>query len=100
LPPPISPLSPYTTLFRSGFLVDENLVRALHRKPPRLGPPAKLAEDVADRDRAHLRARHARNLEQRHSARGLRLDLDFLVVELAGDRKSTRLNSSHQIISY
>ena len=67
-----------------GFLVDENLVRALHRKPAGLGAPAKLAEDVADRDRAHLRARHARNLEQRHPARGLRLDLDFLVVQFAG----------------
>ena len=46
---------------------------------------AHLAEDIADRDRAHLRAGHAGNLEQRHApARGLHLDFDFLVVELAG----------------
>ncbi len=68
-----------------GFLVDENFVRAFDGQPAGLGAAAQLAEDIADRDRAHLRARHARNLEHRHSAaRGLRLDLDFLVVELAG----------------
>ena len=69
-----------------GFLVDQDLVRFFHRDAPRLGAAAaELAEDVADRDRAHLRARHARNLEHRHPAAGLLdLDLDFLVVELAG----------------
>ena len=52
----------------------------------RLGAAAaELAENVADRDRAHLRAGHAGNVEQRHAAAGrLHLDLDFLVVELAG----------------
>ena len=49
-----------------------------------LGAAAHLAEDVADRDRAHLRAGHAGDLEHRHAAGGLRLDLDFLVVEFAG----------------
>ena len=69
-----------------GFLVDQDLVRFLDGDAPRLGAAAaELAEDVADRDRAHLRARHARNLEHRHAAAGLLdLDLDFLVVELAG----------------
>src|SRR6185437_1680143 len=68
-----------------GFLVDQDLVRALDRQPPRLGAAAELAEDIADGDRAHLCARHARNLEHRKAAAaGLRLDLDFLVVELAG----------------
>ena len=59
-------------------------MRALDRQPAGLGPTAHLAEDVADRDRAHLRAGHAGNLEHRHPAGGLRLDLDFLVVEFAG----------------
>ena len=51
-----------------------------------LGPPAaELAEDIADRDRTHLRTRHARDLEHRHSgAARLDFDLDLLVVELAG----------------
>ncbi len=56
-----------------------------HGDAPRLGAPgAELAENVADRNRPHLRARHAGNVEQRHAARGLHLDLDLLVVELAG----------------
>ena len=66
-----------------GFLADQRLVGLLHGEPARLGASAaQLAEDVADRDRAHLRARHAGNLEHRQSAAGLlHLDLDFLVVE-------------------
>jgi len=68
-----------------GFLVDQNLVRAFDGQPPGLGAAAHLAEDVADRDRAHLGARHPRDLEHRKAAAGgLGLDLDFLVVELAG----------------
>src|SRR3984893_1728558 len=59
-------------------------MRTLDRQAPGLGPAAQLAEDVADRDRAHLCPGHAGNLEHRHAARGLRLDLDFLVVEFAG----------------
>ena len=54
------------------------------RQPAGLGPAAHLAEDIADRNGAHLRAGHAGNFEHRHAARGLRLDLDFLVVEFAG----------------
>src|SRR6185369_14003279 len=38
---------------------------------------------IANRDRAHLRSWHSRYLEHRHSTRGLRLDLDFLVIEFA-----------------
>ena len=67
-----------------GFFVDQDLVRAFDRQAARLGPSAHLAEDVADRDRAHLRAGHARDFEHRHAAGRLRLDLDFLVVEFAG----------------
>ena len=68
-----------------GLLADQRLVGFLHGEPARLGAPAAhLAEDVADRDRAHLRARHAGDLEHRKSAAGLlHLDLDFLVVHLA-----------------
>ena len=57
-----------------------------HGDAPRLGAAAaELAENIADRDGAHLRARHAGNFEHRHAAAAcLHLDLDFLVVEFAG----------------
>jgi hypothetical protein len=48
-----------------------------------LGSSAQFPKNVVDQDRAHLRARHPRNFEHRHSARGLRLDLDLFVVEFA-----------------
>ncbi|MEY9344146.1 hypothetical protein ABIF32_008240 [Bradyrhizobium elkanii] len=68
-----------------GFLVDEDFVRALHRQAAGLAASTHLAEDVAERDRAHLGAGHAGDFEHRHAAAArLRLDLDFLVVELAG----------------
>src|ERR1700688_4429353 len=68
-----------------GFLVDQDVVGLVHGDAARLGAAAaELAENVADRDRAHLRARHAGNVEQRHAAAGgLDLDFDLLVVELA-----------------
>src|SRR5581483_98492 len=70
-----------------GFLVDQNFVGILHGDAASLGAAAaKLAEDVADGNRAHLSARHAGNVEQRQAATAARLhlDLNFLVVELAG----------------
>jgi hypothetical protein len=70
-----------------GFLVNQDFVGLAHQHAPGLGAPAaqRLAENVADRDRAHLSARHAGDFEQRQrgSAR-LHLDLDFLVIELVG----------------
>src|SRR5207244_8471026 len=89
--PPTAPLFPYTTLFRS-----------------RCWPPASTSTALSPRSRVadgallprHLRAERddgRRGGGRRHPGRraagrppaGLRLD-----------RKSTRLNSSHQIISY
>ena len=69
-----------------GFLVHQDLVGIPHADAARLGAAAEtLAEQIADGDRAHLRAGHSRNFEQRHAAAGgLDLDLDLLVVELAG----------------
>src|SRR5207244_9297082 len=98
-PPPGSPLFPYTTLFRSRLF----FTRAFH-----LGrfPPITFAL-VALCGLVHLAA-----------ARGGSLALDALIARgakapplifdlgqtwrllTAKDRKSTRLNSSHQIISY
>src|SRR5258705_8059840 len=69
-----------------GFLVDQDVVGFRYRDAPRLGAAAAhLAEDIADGDRAYVRAGDAGNFKQRHApARGLHLDFDFLVVELAG----------------
>src|SRR3712207_7697718 len=84
--PPRSTLFPYTTLFRSDLRADE-------RRD--LGPESlDRLEDVgvlhgAD---AHLR-------EVALVAEELVLEEDLLG-DLLGDRKSTRLNSSHANISY
>src|SRR5437899_8802128 len=73
--PPRSTLFPYTTLFRSK----------LHRIR---GPPLRFGSEVVGVGE-HFRERH------------LRLDDDVVTAGLApGDRKSTRLNSSHLGISY
>src|SRR5258708_35746314 len=66
--PPRSTLFPYTTLFRSDFCRDGNLLAQLGKNLPALGVN---------------RALKMLNLRP------------FTI-----DRKSTRLNSSHQIISY
>src|SRR3712207_8888127 len=80
--PPRSPLFPYTTLFRSQPVLHEALVQVILPYPhyfregkTRPRPEAgRVVIDVADL-----------------------LGLDALIV---GDRKSTRLNSSHANISY
>src|SRR5205807_9928385 len=87
-PPPRSPLFPYTTLFRSRALPEHGpeLYRrqALHRRAARgrgvRGP-------LPRRDRRPARRRPAR---AGHAGRAAR----------PRDRKSTRLNSSHLVISY
>src|SRR2546422_3332383 len=74
--PPRSTLFPYTTLFRSRLVVEEG--RVVHHAP------------VVD----GLLAAFQR--EARHGG-AVHLDVDC---RLVGDRKSTRLNSSHGYISY
>src|SRR5438034_1923396 len=82
--PPSSTLFPYTTLFRSGR-TDRRVssrVHAAHQSRP-----------------ARTTTRRARALgEERHG------QLSVAVVQRprrqCGDRKSTRLNSSHTVISY
>src|SRR3989454_3564147 len=80
--PPRSTLFPYTTLFRSHRQVSE----------------VALLAEIVGRD----------DVRMRELAGGLGLDEKALVVILAAlgvvaqdeDRKSTRLNSSHLVISY
>src|SRR5260221_2058775 len=84
--PPRSTLFPYTTLFRSRRPV---LPLRLHgaaaggRRPAAGGRPREQSAATGGRGAAHGRRPAARS--------------DGAV---AGDRKSTRLNSSHTVISY
>src|SRR5947207_8751776 len=80
--PPSSTLFPYTTLFRS-------LALPRARRPP--------GQDHAAERRRQLR------LPQHAGARAPRVEEDLEDERChldAGDRKSTRLNSSHTVISY
>src|SRR3712207_8512000 len=88
--PPRSTLFPYTTLFRSPIGQRPGVIRAVAARgnplyPPRL-KPLRGGEGVAFRVGRPVRreGHHAR------PASGRRV----------GDRKSTRLNSSHANISY
>src|SRR5256885_6598417 len=76
--PPRSTLFPYTTLFRSA---------PLHRRrPARLG-------NSSPRSFAHARRHRVLAMELVRVSKRARNDLSL-------DRKSTRLNSSHLVISY
>src|SRR5258708_8573176 len=79
--PPRSTLFPYTTLFRSLHPrdVQERLRDLLGAGSGLQGQHAAAPEEVRDGEDARSQARPER---------------------VEGDRKSTRLNSSHQIISY
>src|SRR5258708_23261143 len=82
--PPRSTLFPYTTLFRSersGDFTDEQVPALLQRYPG----------ELVGGDDAHRPA-----IELQHGEDVLPGGPKYLLK----DRKSTRLNSSHQIISY
>ena len=66
-----------------GFFGDQRIMRGGHGHAARRGAAAHLAEDVAEIEHAHLRARHAGNLEGRRPAAFAHLQFDFLVVEFA-----------------
>src|SRR2546422_3166100 len=87
--PPKSPLFPYTTLFRSG---PSGSPRAGGRGDG--GALALERRHRASRDgggeRAHLQVARLHHLHDDHGP----------PVQEGGDRKSTRLNSSHGYISY
>src|SRR2546422_7670441 len=81
--PPISPLFPYTTLFRSPPLVAEvdDRLGGLHDVGEQQGQPAARGQCPID-DRSNEAAHRPKGQPRRE------------------DRKSTRLNSSHGYISY
>src|SRR3712207_6863739 len=90
-PPPRSTLFPYTTLFRS---VLQRLPRGRQHVGEEEEPVVRVL--VRHLDRQEVGERDAEVL--RLAARDLAVEL--AVAEEAGDRKSTRLNSSHANISY
>src|SRR2546422_7811564 len=83
--PPRSTLFPYTTLFRSAVAVLEHQ----DREPEGRAHRQDVQEHRFDRD--EQRAEGGEEHEHPVGGRGLRAH---------GDRKSTRLNSSHGYISY
>src|SRR5258708_40254462 len=77
--PPRSTLFPYTTLFRSGVLLREEALRD---------------------DGEEITGRHQCR-DEHGKGRPVVAECHIQALAVAGeDRKSTRLNSSHQIISY
>src|SRR5439155_17854616 len=93
---PISPLFPYTTLFRSACQ------RAISNQSQTIRVPSHVHERRLKLARAGRRfeAEHGREAtsEELSDATGLELQHESGCV--GQDRKSTRLNSSHVAISY
>src|SRR3989442_16028668 len=96
--PPRSTLFPYTTLFRSHVDVLDEHTALLRRHPQDLATLATLAPGD-DRHRVALAYVHARRHQMTARAAGAAVHQDHLPGS-RGDRKSTRLNSSHVRISY
>src|SRR5256885_3917559 len=92
--PPRSTLFPSTTLFRSGPDIEQVVLHAAQQfRLARTGGQQEAEDavqliDAAERLDAAVVLRHARAVAQAG------------VAGVAGDRKSTRLNSSHLVISY
>src|SRR5690242_21317856 len=79
--PPCSTLFPYTTLFRSRAVAQRNVDYSAHRGEGLVKMAQAVREGNLDVVRQGIGARGAMDTRQ-------------------GDRKSTRLNSSHMSISY
>src|SRR5207244_11295173 len=93
-------LFPYTTLFRSGETYKSDLEIAKHNQE---AAEKELAGAVAQSQETNQVKVTLRQLES--SAKNYRSQYDSLLQRYTEtlqqqDRKSTRLNSSHQIISY
>src|SRR5699024_11634683 len=95
--PLISPLLPYTTFFRSVAHPLEELARGGALDDAVVVGRGQ-GHDLRDRELGE--GRGARALELRGIVHRADSDDDALSLHEAGDRKSTRLNSSHVSISY
>src|SRR2546430_17521272 len=96
--PPRSTLFPYTTLFRSRTdpqslppLLSKELSETV---PPRFGKPHPERQPHIWRRQPHTTPRKGHPLSRESN------DSHFGPAATHGDRKSTRLNSSHSQISY
>src|SRR5206468_6246077 len=96
-PPPRSPLFPYTTLFRSRGLLDQfdDQLRRLEsvRAPDQYRGQQRLAFELLTSQRVRAAFDLGREPDRLRESYGRTLFG-------ARDRKSTRLNSSHDQISY
>src|SRR5207244_12121655 len=97
-PPPIPPLFPYTTLFRSQRELSFSQ-RGVGGEQSRRPPLGERVVQAAGRARHRQLADLERTLDAVEVRRRETTFRDHLPPDLV-DRKSTRLNSSHQIISY
>src|SRR5258708_26971609 len=88
--PPRSTLFPYTTLFRSRLGVKINVIYANNNAVDQCQQLVKIIQDKGQRPDAILVEPVGTPMHQVAKA----------AVAAGIDRKSTRLNSSHQIISY
>src|SRR5256885_13125606 len=87
--PPRSTLFPYTTLFRSAAL-GPHVVEQQRRREARHAVPDETAGRAVER-----------GVTSHHPAQDWPAAIrDAQVVHVRADRKSTRLNSSHLVISY
>src|SRR5688572_32102213 len=95
--PPTSTLFPYTTLFRSSSPITGGAI---------LGDRVRMQSHAGDNDvfiRSMASRGHAGGLAATTVAAAAVMDASgfpLVFVETVGDRKSTRLNSSHSQISY
>src|SRR5256885_12756291 len=89
--PPRSTLFPYTTLFRSPVVAEARLDEREAQAARAREPHGRLVGVVGRIERNDLIARANRGLDRRE---------DRLGCAEREDRKSTRLNSSHLVISY
>src|SRR5256885_13158935 len=95
--PPKSTLFPYTPLFRSNASTDEELTRLLDGRVKEGSAlitklQAEIVKGASEADKAAL--------ERIATIRTEVLALNKRAREIKLDRKSTRLNSSHLVISY
>src|SRR2546426_12078029 len=96
--PPRSTLFPYTTLFRSavqiGAGIDPLPQEMLRAHVARRGEQLALDREIGARGEVSSEA----EIDDHRLA--VRAEQDVCRLEVAVDRKSTRLNSSHLVISY
>src|SRR3712207_7461374 len=96
-PPPISTLFPYTPLFRSDLRADVAQRPAWHEAESAVRPPARRSHPRRVLGRG---AGHQPGADLQDAGDQVRPEDPVGKAEQPGDRKSTRLNSSHANISY